>query len=187
MKGILLYFESSSQFRKWLEVNYETETELLLGYFKVGTKRKSISWSESVDEALCFGWIDGIRKSIDDESYCIRFTPRKPKSNWSAVNIRKVEEMIGLGKMTSAGLAAFEKRSELKSAIYSYENQTGLLVPEWESLFMENSVAWDFFIKQAPSYRKARIEWVMEAKKEATKLSRLLKLIDASEKGGRLY
>jgi uncharacterized protein YdeI (YjbR/CyaY-like superfamily) len=182
-----LFFETPADFRKWLEENHRTETELMVGYYKVGTKKPSMNWSESVDEALCFGWIDGVRRSIDEESYCNRFTPRNPKSNWSAVNINKVEEMILLGKMTPAGLTAFEKRLEVRSAVYSYENQPEKLTPEMENHFRENSAAWDFFGKQPPSYRKPRIYWVMSAKQEATQLSRLDKLIEASAEGKRLF
>lgn len=182
-----LFFETTADFRNWLEENHRTETELLVGYYKVGTKKPSMTWSESVDEAICFGWIDGVRKSIDEDSYCIRFTPRNPKSNWSAVNIKKVEEMILQGKMTDAGLAAFEKRKEDRSAIYSYENQPEGLTPEMESRFRNNKVAWEFFGKQPPSYRKPRIYWVMSAKQEATQLSRLEKLIEASAEGKRLF
>jgi uncharacterized protein YdeI (YjbR/CyaY-like superfamily) len=182
-----IFFANSIDFRKWLEENHRIETELLVGYYKVGTKKPSMNWSESVDEALCFGWIDGIRKSIDEESYCIRFTPRNPKSNWSAVNIKKVEEMIRLAKMTPAGLAAFEIRTEARSEVYSYENQPEKLNPEMENRFRENSAAWEFFAKQPPSYRKPRIYWVMSAKQEATQLSRLNKLIEASADGKRLF
>lgn len=181
------FFASSTDFRKWLEEHHQTETELIVGYYKVGTKKPSMTWSESVDEALCFGWIDGIRKSIDDESYCNRFTPRNPKSNWSAINIKKVEELICLGKMAPAGLAAFEKRMEVRSAVYSYENQPEKLTTELESRFMNNKVAWDFFEKQPTSYRKPRIYWVMSAKQETTRLSRLEKLIEASALGKRLF
>jgi len=187
MSKTLLFFETPADFRKWLEENHRTETELLVGYYKVGTKKPSMNWSESVDEAICFGWIDGIRKSIDDDSYTIRFTPRNPKSNWSAVNIKKVEAMIRLGKMTSSGLAAFEKRSEVRSAIYSYEIQPEKFNPEMENRFQENSVAWEFFEKQPPSYRKPRIYWVMSAKQEATQFSRLDKLIEACAEGKRLF
>lgn len=182
-----LFFETPAYFRKWLEEYHQTETELLVGYYKVGTKKPSMNWSESVDEAICFGWIDGIRKSIDEESYTIRFTPRNPKSNWSTVNIKKVVALIRLGKMTSAGLAAFEKRTEIRSEVYSYENQPEKLNPEMESRFRENSAAWEFFGKQPPSYRKPRIYWVMSAKQEATRLSRLDKLIEASSQGKRLF
>jgi uncharacterized protein YdeI (YjbR/CyaY-like superfamily) len=182
-----LFFETSADFRKWLEENHRTETELLVGYYKVGTKKPSMNWSESVDEALCFGWIDGIRKSIDEESYCNRFTPRNPKSNWSAINIKKVEELIRVGKMAAAGLAAFEKRSEARSAIYSYENRPEKLLPEMEIRFKENVDAWNFFSTRSPSYQKTIIYWVMSAKQEATQLSRLDKLIAASELGKRLF
>jgi len=182
-----VFFANTSEFRKWLEEYHQTETELYVGYYKVDTGKPSMNWSDSVGEALCFGWIDGVRKSIDQESYCIRFTPRNPKSNWSAVNIKKVEEMIRLGKMTTAGLAAYEKRRESRSAIYSYENQPEKLTTDLESRFKKNKVAWDFFEKQPPSYRKVRIYWVMEGKQEQTRLSRLEKLIAASAEGKRLF
>jgi uncharacterized protein YdeI (YjbR/CyaY-like superfamily) len=182
-----IFFANSIDFRKWLEENHRTETELLVGYYKVGTKKPSMTWSESVDEAICFGWIDGVRKSIDEESYCIRFTPRNPKSNWSKVNIKKVEDLIRLGKMKEAGLAAYEKRKEDRSAIYSYENQPEKLSTELENIFMKSKEAWAFFQKQPSSYRKPRIYWVMSAKQEATRLSRLEKLIEASAEGRRLF
>jgi len=181
-----VFFPNTEGFRKWLEENHQTESELIVGYYKVGTGKPSITWSESVDEAICFGWIDGIRRAFDNESYTIRFTPRSQKSNWSAVNIAKVEQMIRLGKMTQAGLAAFEKRTENRSAIYSYENQPEKLSPELEDRFMNNKAAWEFFGKQPPSYRKPRIYWVMSAKQEATQVSRLNKLIEACSEGKRL-
>jgi len=182
-----IFFESSAQFRKWFEENHQAETELLVGYYKVSTGKPSMNWSESVEEALCFGWIDGIRKSIDAESYCNRFTPRKPKSNWSEINIKKVEELIRQGKMTPAGMAAFEKRTESRSAVYSYENLPEKLSPEFENRFISNPAAWEFFQKQAPSYKKVRIYWVMSAKQEQTRWSRLEKLIAASQSGKRIY
>jgi len=181
------FFKSSSEFRNWLEKNHRAEPELLVGYYKLITKKPSMTWSQSVDEAICFGWIDGIRRSVNDESYSIRFTPRNPKSNWSAVNIKKVEEMIRLGKMTSAGLAAFEKRSDARSVIYSYENRPEKLESEMEAQFQENQSAWKFFCSQAPSYQKTRIYWVMSAKQEATRKQRLSKLIGASESGKSLF
>ena len=181
-----LFFDTPLSFRKWLEENHRTETELLVGYYVVSSKKPSMKWSQSVDEALCFGWIDGIRKNIDHESYCIRFTPRSPKSNWSAVNIKKVEEMIKLGKMTPAGLAAFENRTENRSAIYSYENRPEKLDPELESRFLKNQKAWQFFSTQAPSYQKVMIYWVMSAKQKATQVTRLDRLIAASESGQRI-
>lgn len=182
-----IFFSEPAEFRKWLEDNHQTETELQVGYYKVSTQKPSMTWSESVDEAICFGWIDGIRRSVDDESYTIRFTPRNPKSNWSAVNIKKVEKLTQLGLMTPAGLAAFEKIKENRSVIYSYENRPEKLAPVMEASFQENKKAWDFFNTQAPSYRKTIIYWVLSAKQEKTRNSRLEKLIQASESGKRIF
>ncbi|MDP3915585.1 MAG: YdeI/OmpD-associated family protein [Bacteroidota bacterium] len=181
-----IFFANTNEFRKWLEENHQTEKELIVGYYKVGTKKPSMTWSDSVDEALCFGWIDGVRRSVDAEGYCIRFTPRSPKSNWSAVNIAKVEELIRVGKMTPAGLAAFEKRAEARSEIYSYENRPEKFTAEMETRFREKSEAWNYFDIQAPSYKKNIIYWVMSAKQEATRISRLNKLMEACSEGKRL-
>ncbi|MBL7973218.1 MAG: YdeI/OmpD-associated family protein [Prolixibacteraceae bacterium] len=180
MKQEAKFFSAPSEFRKWLQEHHRTESVLLVGFYKVSTGKPSMTWSESVDEALCFGWIDGIRRSIDEESYCIRFTPRNPKSNWSAVNIRKVEEMTRQGKMFPAGLAAFEKRSEVRAGTYSYENRPEKLDAGLESRFQEEPEAWEFFTSQAPSYQKVMIYWVMSAKQEQTRASRLSKLIEFS-------
>lgn len=184
---IPIFFDSASSFRNWLEANHQTEKEILVGYHKVGTKKPSMSWSESVDEALCFGWIDGVRRSIDEEGYCIRFTPRNPKSNWSAVNIKKVEELIRLGKMTPEGLAAFEKRREERSEVYSYENKPEQFSPEMEARFRENTTAWEFFSRQSTSYKKTVMFYVMGAKQEVTRFSRLDKLIQACMEGKRMF
>jgi len=184
---LIKFFATSAEFRKWLEANHRTETEVLVGYYKVGTKKPSMNWSESVDEALCFGWIDGVRRSIDEESYCNRFTPRKPKSNWSAVNIAKVEELIRRGKMMPAGMAAYEKRLDARSAIYSYENRPEKLETGMESRFRKNDEAWNFFAAKAPSYRRTIIYWVMSAKQATTQLSRLNKLIESSAEGKRIF
>lgn len=181
-----IFFNSASDFRNWLEANHQTETEILVGYYKIGTNKPSLTWSESVDEALCFGWIDGIRKSIDTESYCIRFTPRNPKSNWSSVNIKKVEEMIRLQKMNPAGLAAFKKRLDVRTSVYSYENKPDELNPELKAHFIENKNAWDFFMKQSLSYRKTMFFWIMSAKQESTQKSRLNRLIASSSEGKRI-
>ena len=182
-----VFFPDPAHFRKWLEENHLSESELLIGYYKVHTKKPSMSWSDSVDEALCFGWIDGIRKSIDDESYCIRFTPRNPKSNWSAVNIRKVEELKRLGKMTPAGLVAYEKRQDLRSEIYSYENRPEKMDSILEIRFREQTDAWEYFLMQSPSYQKTIIFWVMSAKRETTRIARLDRLIDACKAGERIF
>ena len=162
-------------------------TEIWVGYYKISTGIASVTYSQALNEALCYGWIDGIRKSVDESSYCIRFTPRKQKSIWSAVNIRKVEELIKNGKMRPSGMAAYAKRTETRSAVYSYENQPEKLDQTLENIFREHPKAWEFFMIQAPSYIKVRIYWVMSGKQEATKLSRLDKLIEACEEGKRLY
>ncbi|MDQ0595290.1 uncharacterized protein YdeI (YjbR/CyaY-like superfamily) [Chryseobacterium ginsenosidimutans] len=180
------FFQAQEEFREWLEKNHQKETELLVGFWKVGTKKPSISWSQSVDQALCFGWIDGVRKSIDEESYSIRFTPRKPTSIWSAINIKKVEELTKAGLMTSEGKKAFELRKEEKSAIYSHEKELATLDPEFEKQFKANKKAWEFFSNQAPSYKKVMLHWIMNAKQDKTRLSRLEKTIKESELGKRV-
>ncbi|SDQ12519.1 Uncharacterized conserved protein YdeI, YjbR/CyaY-like superfamily, DUF1801 family [Chryseobacterium soldanellicola] len=180
------FFETQEKFRNWLEKNYKSEKELLVGFYKVGSKKPSITWPQSVDQALCFGWIDGVRKSIDHESYSIRFTPRKPTSIWSAINIKKIEELSKAGLMKPEGLQAFELRKEEKSRIYSHEKEPATLDPEFEKQFKSNKKAWDFFSKQAPSYKKVMIHWIMSAKQEKTRLSRLEKTITESERQKRV-
>ncbi|MHC1732269.1 MAG: YdeI family protein [Bacteroidales bacterium] len=182
-----VYFRDQIEFRKWLEKNHNKESEIIVGYYKVATGKPSLSWSQSVGQAICFGWIDGIRRSIDEERYCIRFTPRKPKSVWSNVNIKKVEELIKKGLMTETGLRIYDNRKDNKSGIYSFEKEAANLDDASECVFRSNQVAWDFFVKQAPSYRKTRIYWIMSAKQEATRISRLNKLIIACEKHIRLF
>ncbi len=174
------FFATPTDFRNWLTKNHQAEKELLVGFYKVGSGKPSISWSESVDQALCFGWIDGVRKSIDDQSYTIRFTPRKTTSIWSAVNIKKIEELTVKGLMQPTGLIAFEKRKAEKSVIYAYENEAKTLAPAYEKTFRQSKKAWDFFNAQAPSYRKTMIAWIMNAKQETTQLSRLEKTIAVS-------
>ena len=180
------FFAKPSDFRKWLKKNHKKETELLVGFYKVGTGKESISWSQSVDEALCFGWIDGVRKSIDKDSYCIRFTPRRSTSIWSAINIKKVEALTKQGLMKPAGLASFEKREEKKSRIYAYEKDLISLNKNYEKKFKTNKKAWTFFKSQAPSYQKVLVHWIMSAKQEATQISRLEKLINSSEAGKKV-
>lgn len=145
-----------------------------------------MSWSESVDEALCFGWIDGVRKSIDAQSYSIRFTPRKSGSIWSAVNIDKMGKLTAAGKMQPAGLATFAKRREEKSRIYAHESESKSLQPQWETQFKSNKKAWDFFTSQAPSYQKTALHVVLGAKQEATRLKRFEALVSDSENGLRI-
>jgi len=180
------FFAEQADFRKWFEENYKTEKELLVGFYKVGSGKPSMSWSQSVDEALCFGWIDGIRRTIDDESYSIRFTPRRPTSVWSAVNIKKMEEMIPLGLVKPEGILAFEKHKHHKSSGYTHEIVEMHFTPMLEGIFSANTKAWEFFQKQAPYYKRVLTKWVVTAKQETTQMSRLEKLIIASEAGKRL-
>jgi uncharacterized protein YdeI (YjbR/CyaY-like superfamily) len=180
------FFATAGDFRKWLDVHHATESELLVGFHKVKSGKPSMTWSESVDQALCFGWIDGVRKRIDDESYTIRFTPRRSGSIWSAINIEKVAQLKKRGLMRPAGAAAFKKRTDAKSAIYSYEKAPEELDPEYERLFQKRTEAWKFFQEQPPGYRKLTSHYVMAAKNEKTRMSRLEKLILASENRKRL-
>jgi uncharacterized protein YdeI (YjbR/CyaY-like superfamily) len=186
LKSSVTFFEDQDKFRAWLSANHEKETELLVGFYKVGSGKPSMTWSESVDQALCFGWIDSVRRSIDEESYCIRFTPRKKTSIWSAININKVEALKKLGLMTPAGLKAYGYRTDDKSEIYSHENGRLELDSEYEKQFMQDEVAWSFFENQAPSYKKAITHWIMSGKQEKTRQSRLNKLMDASREQKRL-
>ena len=182
-KTIPTFFKKQSDFRKWLQKNHKKETELLVGFYKVGSGKPSMTWSQSVDEALCFGWIDGVRKSIDKDSYQIRFTQRKPKSIWSATNINKIEELTKQGLMQPAGFASFEKRIESKSKIYSYENAEEELAQNFRKQFKANKKAWDYFQSLAPSYKKVSTHWVMSAKQETTRIKRLNQLISESAAG----
>jgi len=177
------FFAKQSDFRKWLQKNHKKETELLVGFYKVGSGKPSMTWPQSVDQALCFGWIDGVRKSIDKESYQIRFTQRKPKSIWSAINIGKIEELKKQGLMQPVGLASFEKRIEGKSRIYSYEKDEAELTQKFKKQFKANKKAWHYFQSLAPSYRRVSTHWVMNAKQETTRLKRLNQLILESAAG----
>jgi uncharacterized protein YdeI (YjbR/CyaY-like superfamily) len=181
------FFATPADFRAWFEENHERASELMVGFHKKATGRPSITWPEAVDEALCFGWIDGIRRSLGDESYMIRFTPRKPRSTWSAVNIARAKELIAEGRMRPAGLAAYEARSDDRSAIYSYEQRhTAKLAPDQEREFRSNERAWAFFEAQPPSYRKTALWWVVSAKREETRARRLRTLVEDSANGRRL-
>jgi uncharacterized protein YdeI (YjbR/CyaY-like superfamily) len=179
-----IFFENSAALRKWFELNYDEATEISVGYYKKNSGKPSITWPESVDQALCFGWIDGVRNSIDDTSYRIRFTPRKAGSIWSAVNIKRAGELIEMGLMRPAGLAAFEKRVEGRSKIYAYEQGECKLSDEFEADFKLNKEAWQFFSSQAASYQKTAVWWVISAKQDATRRRRLAALILDSA-GGR--
>lgn len=181
-----IFFETQEAFREWLKINHTTETEVLVGFYRVNSKKASMGWSESVDQALCFGWIDGVRRTIDHESYSLRFTPRKSNSIWSNINIKKAEKLIESGLMMSAGLQAFALKKESRSGIYSHEKEPSVLHPDYEKLFKKNKAAWAFFNNQPPSYKKVMIHLIMTAKQEKTQLSRLEKLIKASEEQKRM-
>ncbi|OJW20428.1 MAG: bacteriocin-protection protein [Planctomycetales bacterium 71-10] len=181
-----VFFESPEGFRAWLCENHATAAFLLVGFHKKGAGRKSMTWPESVDEALCFGWIDGVRKGIDAERYSIRFTPRKKGSVWSAVNIARVRALTELGRMQPTGLVAFEARREDRSGICSHEQGHVDLPEVYLGLLRENPAAWEFYEKQPASYRKAVNWWVVGAKKEETRRRRLDSLIAHSALGDRV-
>jgi uncharacterized protein YdeI (YjbR/CyaY-like superfamily) len=178
------FFAKPEKFRAWFEKNHETERELLVGFYKRDSGKPSITWPESVDEALSFGWIDGIRRTIDEESYTIRFTPRSPKSKWSAVNIRRVAELTELGRMRPAGLKVFEQRNAQDG--YSYQRREAELDPAMQKKFRANKAAWTFWEAQPPYYKRTLGWYVMSAKKEETRAKRLERLIDACANGKRL-
>jgi uncharacterized protein YdeI (YjbR/CyaY-like superfamily) len=181
------FFRSPAAFYKWLEKNHDTATEVWVGFYKKATGKPSLTWSQSVDQALCFGWIDGIRKGIDEDSYKMRFTPRKPGSNWSAINVAKVAELKKQGLMRPAGLAAFERRRVDKTGVYSYEQRKDAAFDDAQlKAFKANRKAWTFFSAQAAGYRRTATYWVISAKREDTRTRRLQALIDDSENGRRL-
>jgi uncharacterized protein YdeI (YjbR/CyaY-like superfamily) len=182
-----IYFNSPAEFGAWLEEHHDSETELLLGYWKANTGKPSLTWSEAVDEALCYGWIDGVRRSVDDERHVQRFTPRKPSSTWSAVNVAKIEKLRAEGRMRPAGEAAFALRREDKTGIYSHEQaHDPVLAPDEEARLRANAEAWAFFQAAPPSYRNPALWWVIRAKKPVTRARRLATLIEDSAAGRRI-
>ncbi|HMH43277.1 MAG TPA: YdeI/OmpD-associated family protein [Pyrinomonadaceae bacterium] len=180
------FFKTPSAFRKWLAANHAKSKELWVGFYKKHSGKPSIAWPESVDEALSFGWIDGIRKRIDEHSYMIRFTPRKTSSVWSTVNIRNAGKLIKEKRMQPAGLKAYEPRKENRSGIYSYEQRSPELEDRYARKLKRNKAAWKFFQAQPPSYRKMMNWYIVSAKQEETRMKRLDKLIEASAQGRRL-
>jgi uncharacterized protein YdeI (YjbR/CyaY-like superfamily) len=181
------FFSNSIDFRLWLGSNASRKMELLVGFYKVDSGRPSMSWSESVDEALCFGWIDGVRRRIDEHSYSIRFTPRKTTSIWSAINISKFEQLSLEGRMTKAGVEAFAHRKESKSKVYAYEQETEAELSSSElSLFRRQKAAWTYFETTPPSYKKVMLHWITTAVKAETRASRLAKLLTACVNRERL-
>ncbi len=179
----ITFFTTQSHFRRWLEKNHTTEKELWIGFYKKDSNKKGITYKEAVDEALCFGWIDGIRKKVNEESYTNRFTPRKPKSNWSVVNSKRVQELTQLGVMHESGLAAFSRKESTRTQLYSFEQKNVQLPSMYEKKIKSNKKAWQYFQTQAPWYKKSATWWVISAKQEITKLKRLESLIECSENG----
>lgn len=187
MDAEALYFSTPAEFRKWLEKHHATESEVWVGYYKKATGKPSMTWSEAVDVALCFGWIDGKRQSIDEERHRQRFTPRRPQSNWSAINISKIADLRAAGRMTPAGEAAFAARRDDRSAVYSYERRhEAVFDDEQEATFRGNEAAWAWFEDQAPSYRRTATFWVVSAKRPDTRAKRLAILIACSADGRRV-
>jgi uncharacterized protein YdeI (YjbR/CyaY-like superfamily) len=180
------FFRTAAEFRRWLQRHGATRSELVVGFYKVGSGRPSMTWPESVDEALCFGWIDGVRRSVDASSYEIRFTPRQPKSIWSTKNIQRAQELIAEGRMRAAGRAAFEARREDLVRRYSFEQADPALGPEHERRFRANRKAWAFFQSQPAYYRRLVTWWIVSAKRAETRERRLDTLIRDSEAGERI-
>ncbi len=180
------FFATPAAFRRWLLKHHQTASELLVGFYKVHTGKPSLTWSQSVDEALCFGWIDGVRTSLGEDSYQIRFTPRKPNSIWSAVNIEKVRQLTALGLMQPAGIKSFEGRNKEKAG-YTHEHEGVKLALALEKEFKAHKAAWKYFDALPPGYKKSSINWVMSAKLAATQLKRLQQLITDSEAGVNMF
>ena len=185
-KRTAIFFATPKEFRVWLSANHCTERELWVGFHKRHSKRPSMTWPESVDEALCFGWIDGHVKGVDDTRFMLRFTPRKARSIWSVVNIRNAEKLIREKRMQPAGLKAYAARKEYRSGIYSYEQRSPELVEPYATTLKSNKAAWKFFSAQPPGYRKMMNWYIVSAKQEQTRLARLEKLINASAKRQRM-
>jgi uncharacterized protein YdeI (YjbR/CyaY-like superfamily) len=182
------FFKTPADFRAWMEKHHIDAAELLVGFYKTGSAKPSVTWPESVDVALCFGWIDGVRRRIDETSYTIRLTPRKPTGTWSVVNVRRVAELERSGLITPAGRKAFENRKAAKTGIYAYEQKSAAeFDPAFEKQFRAHKRAWDFFQSQAPWYRRTATHWVVRAKQPETRSRRLEQLIGVSEQGITLH
>ena len=177
------FFADAAAFRAWLERNHASAPELWVGFWKKGSGRPSITWPESVDQALCYGWIDGVRRSLGKDSYAIRFTPRKRQSTWSVVNIRRAEALVAAGLMRPAGLEAFTGRDPARTNRYSFEREQAALAPDEERALRANRKAWTYFQAQPPSYRRPVLHWIVSAKQEATRRKRLETLIRSCEAG----
>lgn len=181
-----IHFKTAADFRRWLEKNHATATELLLGFYKKDSGKGGLTYPEAVDELLCFGWIDGVRRGVDDESYVQRVTPRKPGSNWSNLNVAHVARLTAAGRMHPAGLAAFNARTADKTGIYSFEKRPQKFPAAGEKIFRANKKAWTHWQSQPPGYQRLCIHWVTSAKQEETRQRRLAELITLTAQGRRL-
>lgn len=180
------FFPTATAFRRWLQAHHASETELLVGFHKTDSGKPSMTWPESVDEALCFGWIDSVRRSLDADSYTIRFTPRKARSIWSAVNIAKVHALIAAGRMRPAGMRAWEARSDARSEVYAFERKAATLSEEELAKFKRRAKAWAFFEAQPAGYRRIAMHWVSSAKRAETRTKRFAQLVADSAAGLRI-
>lgn len=181
-----VFFATQNEFRRWLSKHHAGQKELLVGFNRIGLGLGGLTYAQALDEALCFGWIDGVRRRIDDRSFSIRFTPRKLGSIWSLINVGHVERLIEARRMTAAGMKAFEARVAHKTGIYSFEQKNHAFEPAQEKLFRANTKAWKFWQAQPPGYRRVAMHWVTSAKQEATRARRLKQLIADSAAGHRL-
>lgn len=184
--GRAVHFDTAQAFRVWLEKNHASAGELWIGFFKKSTKKQGATYAEALDEALCYGWIDGVRYSVDEMSYKIRFTPRKPKSIWSLVNVRHVQRLKKAGRMAEPGLKVYEAREQHRTGVYAFEQKRPGLSEKYKKIFRANTVAWQFFSSQAPWYQRTAGFWVSSAKQEETRQRRLAELMADSEKGKRI-
>lgn len=182
----VVFFASAAELRAWFEANHETATDLWVGFHRKRTGRPTITWQELVDQELCFGWIDSVRYGLDGDRSAQRITPRRKRSVWSAVNIKRFGELVEMGLVHPSGHAAFERRDEARSRLYSYENRARGFDEATEATFRKKKKAWAFFESQAPSYRRVAAFWVMSAKRDETRKRRLEKLIECSQRGSRL-
>ena len=180
------FFSSAIKFREWLEKNHDQKRELLVGLYKKNSGKKTLTYAEALDEAFCFGWIDGVRKNFDETSYTIRFSPRRPRSIWSRINVNHVERLKKEGRMMAPGLAAFAQKEDQRTGIYSFENAPRELPAKYLKVFRANKEAWKYFSAQPPGYRRLAVFWVVSAKREETQTQRLERLIETSANSGRV-
>jgi uncharacterized protein YdeI (YjbR/CyaY-like superfamily) len=180
------YFRSAAEFRRWLRAHHASASEIWVGFYKKGSGRRGITNAEALDEALCFGWIDGVRHGVDAERYMNRYSPRTPNSYWSEINTARALELIAAGRMEPAGRAAFERRDRARTKAYSFEQRTAALSPTQERTFRRNRAAWTFWSGQPPGYRRTASWWVISAKREETRARRLATLIEHSARGERM-